>query len=119
MAEMPPASYSHRLSKENERTQLVRVNRAMVEITPTSDSHKSTTKVSGGIHAILFLHSIDCGGFASPSSPEWGVVHGTVQHTPQLYRKVAGSIHLGRTQCVFSRGTGTQLTGHEFIILQK
>ena len=39
--------------------------------------------------------------------------------TPQLYRKVAASIHLGRTQCVFRRGTGTQLTEHEFIVLQE
>ena len=119
MAEMPPASNSHRLSKENKIAQLVSVNRARTEILPTSDSHGSTTKVSGGVHTIPFLHSIDCGGSPSPSSPEWGVVHGTIQHTSQLYRKLAASIHLGRTQRVFRRGTGTQLTEHEFIVLQK
>ena len=119
MAEMPPASDSHRLSKENKIAQLVSVNRAMAEMPPASNSHRSTTKFSGGVHAIPLLHSIDCGGSPSPSSPEWGVVHGTVQCTPQLYRKVAASIHLGRTQRVFRRGTGTQLTEHEFIVLRK
>ena len=85
MAEMPPASNSHRLSNENKITHSVSVNRARTEILPTSDSHGSTTRVSGGVHAIPLLHSIDCGGSPSPSSPEWGVVHDTVQHTPQLY----------------------------------
>ena len=103
MAEIPPASDSHRLSTENKIAQLVSVNRALAEIPLTSDSHRSTTKVCGGVHAIPFLRSIDCGSSPSPSLPEWGVVHGTVQHMPQLYRKVAGSIHLGRTQRVFSR----------------
>ena len=48
---------------------------------------------------------------------EWCMVPSNA--TPQLYRKVAGSINLGRTQRVFSRGTGTQLMEHEFIVLQE
>ena len=116
---MCPASSSHGSSIENKITQSVSVNRAMAEIPPTSDSHRSATKVSGGVHAIPFLHSIDCGVSPSPSSPEWVVVHGTVQHMPQLYRKVAGSIQVGRTQRVFIRGTGTQPTWDGFIVLQK
>ena len=84
---MSPASSSHWSSKESEMTQLVSVNRARAEIPPTSVSHRSTTKVSGGVHVIPFRHSIGCGGSPSPSSPEWGVVHGTVPRNATLYRK--------------------------------
>ena len=54
-----------------------------------------------------------------PGRPARGTLVSTVPTTPPLYRKVAASIHLGRTQRVFRRGTGTQLTEHEFIVLQK
>ena len=54
-----------------------------------------------------------------PGRPARGTLVSTVPTTPPLYRKVAASIHLGRTQRVFRRGTGTQLTVHEFIVLQE
>ena len=107
---MPPASDGHRLSKENKIAQSISVNRAMAEVPPASNSHELTTKVSGGVHAIPFLHSIDCGRFpqsivARTGSGAWyRPTHATT------LQKVAGSIHLGRTQHVFSRATGTQPT---------
>ena len=55
----------------------------MAEIPPTSDSHRLTTKVNGGVHAIPFLHSIDCGG--SPQSIVAGMGSGAWYHPTQRH----------------------------------